>query len=94
MKRPAILIIISIFIIIVLSIIKTVVANRLSIAGINLEQIQNELSYYKTQNLVLREKLLTASSLTKIASEAALLGFVEGGSQISLTKPLPLAIKQ
>ncbi|MCL5113680.1 MAG: hypothetical protein M1372_00720 [Patescibacteria group bacterium] len=94
MKRPALLITVSIFIILILSIAKTVVSNRLSTTGIVLEKTESELNSYKTQNLVLREKLLAMSSLTNIASKAALLGFVENKSQVILTKPLPLAIKQ
>lgn len=94
MKRPALLITISIFTILILSIAKTVVSNRLSTTGIALEKTESELNSYKTQNLVLREKLLAMSSLTNIASKAALLGFVENKSQVILTKPLPLAIKQ
>lgn len=94
MKRPALLITFSILIIFILSIAKTVVSNRLSTTGIALEKTESELNSYKTQNLVLREKLLAMSSLTNIASKAALLGFVENKSQVILTKPLPLAIKQ
>ncbi|MCL4418624.1 hypothetical protein M1146_00815 [Patescibacteria group bacterium] len=94
MKRPILLIAISIFIILILSIAKTVVSNRFSTTGIALEKTESELNSYKTQNLVLREKLLAMSSLTNIASKAALLGFVENKSQVILTKPLPLAIKQ
>lgn len=94
MKRPTLLITISICIIFILSITKTIISNRLSTTGIALEKTEGELNNYKTQNLVLREKLLALSSLANIASKAALLGFVENKSQIFLTKPLPLAIKQ
>ncbi len=91
MKKPALLMTISIILILVLSIAKTVVSNRLSTSGALLSQTLGELNYYKTQNMILREKLLTLSSLTNISSKAGLLGFIENKSEFVLTKPLPLA---
>ena len=94
MKKPIFLIMFSIFIIITLSVVKTAVSGKLSTSGVSLSRIEEEISSYKTQNLILREKLLAVSSLNNISSKAALLGFVEKKSEFVLTRPLPLAIKQ
>jgi len=94
MKKPISLIFLVIFMIIILSIIKTVVSGRLSTSGVSLSKIEEEINNYKTQNIILREKLLTVSSLNNIVSKATLLGFVEKKSEFILSKPLPLAIKQ
>ena len=94
MKKPIFLIMFSIFIIITLSVVKTAVSGKLSTSGVSLSRREGEISSYKTQNLILREKLLAVSSLNNISSKAALLGFVEKKSEFVLTRPLPLAIKQ
>lgn len=94
MKKPIFLIILAIFVIVILSVVKTVVSGKLSTSGVSLSKIEEEISSYKTQNLILREKLLAVASLNSISSKAALLGFVEKKSEFVLTKPLPLAIKQ
>ena len=94
MKKPIFLVMLAILMVIVLSIAKTVVSGRLSTSGVSLSKIEEEINNYKTQNIILREKLLTVSSLNNIASRASLLGFVEKKSELVLSKPLPLAIKQ
>lgn len=94
MNKPVILIIIAFFIIMVLSLVKTVISNRLSTAGIALSGIENEINIYSTENMLLREKLLRISSLDYIASKAATLGFVKESSSLVLNKSLPLAVKQ
>lgn len=94
MKKPILIISIIVLSIIVLSIGRVVVSNGMSTSGIALDQIQTEISYYKTQNTILREKLLSMTSLDYIASKASVLGFVESKTNISLDKSIPLAIKQ
>lgn len=80
--------------VIILSIVKTVLSERLSTSGVSLAKIEEEINNYKMQNTVLKEKLLTVSSLNNIASKALLLGFIEKKSEFVLSKPLPLAVKQ
>lgn len=76
-----------------LSIIQIVVSSKLSTDGITLDKINASLQNYETENAVLREKVYEASSLTHIASQAASMGFVENEVPISLSGPLPLAVK-
>lgn len=94
MKKPILALSIIILTIIGLSVTRVVFSNGMSTSGITLDQIQTEISYYKTQNKILKEKLLSMTSLDHIASQASALGFVESKTNISLEKSIPLAIKQ
>lgn len=93
MKKPKLFISFIICIIIFLSIIQVIVSNSLSTTGILMSRIENEIKLKKAENAVLREKVLTASSLTNVASQAGGFGFVEEKTTVFLTSPLPLAIK-
>ncbi|EKD65142.1 MAG: hypothetical protein ACD_50C00178G0007 [uncultured bacterium] len=93
MKKKVFIIAFILFTIISLSVGQVVVSNRLSTEGIDLQKIEEEIHFYKAQNSTLSEKLFTASSLSNIASRAALLGFVENKSQLVVKTSLPIALK-
>ena len=82
------------FLIISLSLTRVIVSNNLSTVGITLLKLENKLNSYKIENTNLRERLLNFTSLSYISSESSQLGFVENKTNFTLTKPLPLAIKQ
>ncbi len=63
----------------------------LSTTGIELDNLQTDLTKYKKQNTILQEQILQASSLDHIASAAATLGFVSEKSPVVIDAPLPLA---
>lgn len=94
MKKPVLALSIIILIIIALSVTRVVFSNGMSTSGVALDQIQTEISVYKIQNTILKEKLLSMTSLDYIASKASVLGFVESKTNISLNRSIPLAIKQ
>lgn len=94
MKNSKLLIALAIIAIILLTIGKIVVSGMVSTSGIELSKIDNEIEKYKTENIILREKLLSNSSLVNISSKAAILGFVGKKSDFFLNKPLPLAVKR
>lgn len=77
-------------IIVFLSIVQVVVSNHIATTGVILSQLTEEIDTYKKQNTILREEILSSSSLLHIASEAAKLGFVQAESEFVLTSP-PLA---
>ena len=79
---------------VVSGIIEISVSNSLTTDGIQLGKIQANIDTVKKDNMLLKEKLLTMSSYTEIASQAAALGFVNAKSAIFLDQPIPLAIKQ
>lgn len=74
-----------------LAIGQVVVANSISTTGIELAKITTEIKEYKKQNAILKEKVLSAGSLTKIASTAGELGFVPASKTIDISSQLPLA---
>lgn len=90
MKKPRILLIILILAVVVLGIIRVAISNRISTGGVALGTIEDEISYYKTQNLIYKEKIYTLSSLGTINSEAQKLGFIpsKGGIAIGSSQTL------
>lgn len=93
MKKFKLLITFFVFTVVFLSIVQTVVSNRLSTTGPLFSKIENETNFYKKENLLLSEQLLTASSFNTIALKAESLGFVEGKIKV-VTASLPLALRQ
>lgn len=91
MKKPAVFIALNVAIITGLSIVQVVVANSISTTGIELSNIQHEISELRKDNAILHEQMLTASSLTNIASRASELGFEESKTTLVISAPLPLA---
>lgn len=79
-------------VIVLLSIVQVVVSNRIATTGVTLSKLSEEVGTYKKQNAILREEILSSSSLMHIASEAARLGFVQSESELVLSSP-PLARK-
>lgn len=91
MKRTKLLITGILGLIFFLAFLQVAASNRISTAGIELSRLQAAVKDTKRQNALLREKLLTVSSLTRIASKAGELGFVEAKTNVYINTPLPLA---
>jgi hypothetical protein len=93
MKKAYLLIIFLTGLVVLLSVVKAVLQNSLSTSGIYLSKAQQEINYYKTQNAILSEKLLTASSLTTIISKASESGFTGGNNMMVIKTSSPLAVR-
>lgn len=93
MKRPIVVIISLITLIVLLSFIQVVVSNRFSTTGLTLGEVEDRIAQYQKENAILTEKLLFASSYTHIASEAAQLGFVDSRNTVYITTPIPIAFR-
>ena len=93
MKKPALIITTLIFAILVLSIVRISVSNRISTSGIAIAGIEDQASTYKKENLVLQEQLLSISSYTEIASKAATIGFAPSKTNLVISSALPVAIR-
>lgn len=94
MKKPILIIIFLLGLIVVLSMVKAVMHNRLSTSGVFVGKVEEEINLYKTQNAILSEELLILSSLTNIAAKATELGFIkENSSLLVLKTSRPLALK-
>lgn len=94
MKKPALIVTVLIFAVLVLSVVRVSVANRISTSGIELSQIEEEVALLKKENLILQEELLDVSSFTQIASRAGELGFVASGANLVISTAIPVAVKQ
>lgn len=95
MKKPVLIITALIGLVIALSVLKTIAYNRLSTSGIFVADVEERISFYKTQNAILSEELLASSSLTNIAIRASELGFTNKDKSLLVIKTSrPLAVKR
>ncbi len=93
MKKPALIITSLIFVILVLSIVRISVSNRISTSGIDIANIEDKVSSFKKENLILQEKVLALGSYTEIASKAATLGFVPSKANLVISTATTVAIR-
>jgi cell division protein FtsL len=94
MKRPVQIITTLVFLIIALGVVRVTVSNGLSTSGIAVKSIEDNVSSFKKENLILQEQLLSISSYTEIASKAGELGFVPDKTNLVISTSLPIALKQ
>ena len=76
-----------------LSIGKAVLNNTLSTSGIFISEAEREINFYKTQNAILSEELLTASSLTNIIEKAKASGFTDENNLMIIKTSGSLAVR-
>jgi hypothetical protein len=94
MNKPYIVIFLLLGLIFSLSVGKAVLHNSLSTSGIFINKIEKEIAVLKTQNALLSEDLLVASSLRNITEKAKQLGFTNENTLMVIKTSKPLAIKQ
>jgi len=94
MKKPILTITILISIILILSVVKIFVSNRIATSGVFLGKIEEEINSYKTQNAQLSEKIYTLSSLTNVSQKALQLGYIDQKTDFVLNTQVPVAFKQ
>jgi len=85
------------FTILGLIIVNITLNNMMSTQGIVFDQLQTNLQSLQKENIVIEDKVLHLSSYTRIASQAATIGFIPGTAktQIALSSSIPfLAYKQ
>lgn len=68
-------------------------STRITTSGLELGEIQEQTSYYKTQNAILREKIFSLSSLNHVSETAEKVGFVESKSTFAVGGARPIAIR-
>lgn len=78
-------------VLVVLIVIQAVVANSMSTVGVDVSAMQNEILTYKKENALLKEKLLTRSSLTQIAESMDNSGYETAKTQLSLANSSKIA---
>lgn len=94
MKRPTRLIIFILLIIVALSIVKITVENSISTTGAELARLETDINGQERANEILKERYLESSSLTALSQKAEKNGFIDAQSQVYLSAPLPLALRQ
>jgi len=94
MKKPALIIGILIFVVIILSFVRIFISNKIATSGVVLAKLEQQIDYYQFQNTILAEQLYQASSLTNIDMQATALGFEQKTSDFVLNSQLPVAFKQ
>lgn len=93
MKKCYIIIIFLLGLVICLSIGKAILHNALSTSGIYVSKAEREINFYKTQNAILSEEFLTASSLTNIIEKAKASGFTNENTLMVIKTSRPLAVR-
>lgn len=93
MKKCYIIIIFLLGLVISLSIGKAILHNALSTSGIYVGKAEQEINFYKTQNSILSEELLTESSLTNIIEKAKASGFTNENTLMVIKTSRPLAVR-
>jgi len=93
MKRCYIIIVFLLGLVIALSVGKAVLCNTLSTSGVFISEAKQKINFYKTQNAILSEELLIASSLTNIAEKAKMSGFTGENTLMVVKTSGPLAVR-
>lgn len=73
---------------------RIVMSSMFAVDGIALSAMNSQIASLDRENMLMKEKIYTASSYTTIASDAATMGFVEEQSEITLSNTSSIAIRQ
>lgn len=87
MKRTKLLIGFFVSVILGLCLLQVIASNRISTTGIELAKLETEVNDIRRENLLLKEQILKRASLTRIASAAGEMGFVEAKSTLFIAPP-------
>ena len=94
MKKPVIIIVTLVFVILTLSVIRIFISNNISTSGVVLGKVVEEYDKYRLENSIIAEKFYTMASLTDVSQKAYDLGYVDSKSDFVLNQKVPVAIKQ
>jgi|GEM_PF-4225892 len=82
---------ISVTMVLILTLVQVIVSNTLSTTGVKLGDMQDQISALHRENMILEEKVLKASSLSHISSQAKDMGFLFDKSTVVISDHIPLA---
>lgn len=77
-----------------LLIFRVVLSSSFAVDGIALNSANEKLASLQKEDMILKEKIYSTSSLTMIASDAAQMGFVEEKSHMAISNISSLALNQ
>lgn len=75
-----------------LQIVNVFLSNTIASGSVEAATIQSEIEKVEEKNVILKTELLQHSSLTRIASRAAELGFKDTKTFVTVNTPLPVAV--
>ena len=87
MKKPVLFLVILGVVIVGLLLVNITISNTLSTSGIAIDDMQTKLSLLQHQDTLMEEKILKLSSYTRIASQAATLGFAPEMKEVTFSDP-------
>lgn len=93
MKKSYLIIIFLLGLVVTFSVAKAILENTLSTSGIFVGKAEQEINYYKTQNAILSEKLLSLSSLASLSEKALGSGFTNDNTLMVIKTSRPLAVR-
>lgn len=93
MKKPFLILFVLFLTIGVLFGVRSVASTRITTSGLELGEIQEKTSAYKTENAILKEKIYSLSSLNHVSETAEKVGFVESKSTFAVGGPRPIALR-
>lgn len=93
MKKSYTIITFLLGLVVTLSIGRAVLNNTLSTSGVLVSETEREINLYKTQNAILAQELLTASSLTNIIEKAKVSGFTDENNLMVIKTSGSLAVR-
>lgn len=94
MRIPVLVLIVLFAAVGILTGVRSVVSSRITTSGLELGKIQDQTAGYKTQNVILKEKIFSLSSLTHVSETASKDGFVESKEAFAVTAARPIARRQ
>lgn len=79
---------------IVLACIQVFILNTYSTSGEILTQFQRDVNTLDAENITLSQKIASSSAIANVSVKAVELGFVKSSTPLSLSSPLPVALRQ
>lgn len=76
----------------ILLLLQVIVSNTLATAGMEMSEIEKDISKFSYENGLLEEKIASASSLMTLSTKAKEIGFTKTASPIFLARDLPVAL--
>lgn len=92
MKKYGFIIVVLSIVAIVLQIVQLSVANSVAADSLNAGELTSKIQELEEENSMLSSKIFEYTSFEDVASRAAVLGFTESKSHISLYEDLPIAM--
>lgn len=94
MRKINLFIIFLIFLVVSLESVSIYLSNKMAADSISVKKLEGEFSSLEQKNQNLKSEFLVLTSFEQVASRAAEVGFIDAKDTITLTSPLPVAVKK